>query len=205
MKTSFLKNFYLRINDSFLRVLKQILHTVCWMNILEKDVFWGVGFFKNEKKMEAFLWRTRELIRLPAKKFIWSLILWCNYQRYLKIVCINRLFLGFIFALQEKKIFHELFWLCDFAEVDLYVWGFVLRSPWIELEVVWRRAVRTKITGKGVIARERKQFLRDGAFSCWWWQYIETYLSLLSVNSLQVSCDILKRHWRIVERIYGCL
>ena len=55
MKTSFLKNFYLKINDSFLRVLKQILHTVCWMNILEKDVFWGVGFFKNEKKMEAFI------------------------------------------------------------------------------------------------------------------------------------------------------
>ena len=201
MKTSFLKNFCLKINDSFLRVLKQILHTVCWMNILEKDVFSGVGFFKNEKKMEAFLWRTRELIRLPAKKFIWSLIFFfenCVHQQ-----AVFRLY--FRFARKEKNIFHELFWLCDFAEVDLYVWGFVLRSPWIELEVVWRRAVRTKITGKGIIARERKQFLRDGAFSCWWWQYIETYLSLLSVSSLQDSCDILKRHRRIVERIYGYL
>ena len=43
----------------------------------------------------------------------------------------------FCFARKEKNIFHEVFWLCDFAEVDLYVWGFVLRSPWIELEVVW--------------------------------------------------------------------
>ena len=117
MKTSFLKNFYLKINDSFLRVLKQILHTVCWMNILEKNVFWGVGFFKNEKKMRAFLWRTRELIRLPAKKFIWSLIFWCNYQRYLKIVCINRLLLGFIFALQEKK--RTLFFMNYFGFVTL--------------------------------------------------------------------------------------
>ena len=55
MKTSFLKNVYLRINDSFLRVLKKI-YTLFVVNeyFWKKMCFGGVGFFKNEKKMEVF-------------------------------------------------------------------------------------------------------------------------------------------------------
>ena len=106
----------------------------------------------------------------------------------------------FCFARKEKNIFHEVFWLCDFAEVDLYVWGFVLRSPWIELEVVWRKAVRTKITGK-----PEKESLRENASN-----FLGMGLSVVDDDNIlkliwafyqSVLCKILVIFWNGIDAL----